>query len=122
LKEKMDDLLPMAFAVHRHDPPGLEVRINFGLLTSRAASPAEVDRLAEWLLDEVGHVSIICEERHEIDAHAEASVHLVRVELPTEDIPHEAAALADLEQRLVERCDHWARICASERHLDVAEL
>jgi hypothetical protein len=118
----MDDEVPMAFAVHRHDPPGLEVRINFGLLTARAATPAEVDRLAKWLLDEVGHVSIICEERHEIDSHAEASVHLVRVELPTGDIPDDARRLEGLERRLVGRCDHWARLCASERHLDVAEL
>jgi hypothetical protein len=104
----------VAFAVHQQDPPALEVRINFGLLTSRAASPAEIDRLADLLLDEVGDVSIVAEERHEIGHGVEASVHMVRVELPME--------LADgQEGRIVERCDHWARICASDRHLDVAE-
>jgi hypothetical protein len=113
LDQEMNDL-PIAFAVRQHDPPAFEVRINFGLLTGRAASPAEIDRLADLLLDEVGDVSIVAEERHEIGHGVEASVHLVRVELP--------ASLVDgQEERLVERCDHWARICASERHLDVAE-
>lgn len=99
--------LPIAFAVYEHDPPALEVRVNFGLLTARAASPAEIDKLAELLLDEVGDVSIVSEERHEIGHGVEASVHLVRVELPLE---------ADAA-RIVERCDHWARVCASERTL-----
>ena len=110
----MDDL-PLAFVAERHDPPALEVRINFGLATSRAATPAEVDRLAALLLDEVGEVSIIAEERHEIGNGVEASVHMVRVELPTHlDSEHTA--------RIVERCSHWARLCASDRNLDVAEI
>jgi hypothetical protein len=110
----MDDF-SVAFPVKEHDPPALEVRINFGLLTARAATPAEVDRLAALLLDEVGEVSIICEDRHEIGGGVEASVQMVRVELPTHiDDDH--------AQRIVDRCDHWARLCASERHLDVAEI
>jgi hypothetical protein len=110
----MDDL-PLAFVVQEHDPPALEVRINFGVATGRAATPAEVDRLAALLLDEVGDVSIICEERHEIGHGREASVQMVRVELPTH--LDEAAT-----QRIVDRCNHWARLCASDRHLDVAEI
>jgi len=110
----MDDL-PLAFVAEQHDPPALEVRVNFGLLTGRSASPAEVDRLAALLLDEVGEVSIISEERHEIGNGVEASVQMVRIELPTHlDAAHTA--------RIVERCDHWARLCASDRHLDVAEI
>ena len=108
----MDDL-PLAFAVHEQDPPALEVRINFGVATGRAATPAEIDRLAALLLDEVGDVSIIAEERHEIGLGHEASVHMVRVELPTH-------LDADHTTRIVDRCNHWARICASERHLDPA--
>ncbi|HEV2592376.1 MAG TPA: hypothetical protein VGU02_10835 [Gaiellaceae bacterium] len=110
----MDDL-PLAFTVQKHDPPAVEVRINFGVATGRAATPAEVDRLAALLLDEVGDVSIICEERHEIGHGHEASVQMVRVELPTE-LPEENTA------RIVERCNHWARLCASDRHLDTAEI
>lgn len=110
----MDDL-PLAFTVQEKDPPALEVRINFGVATGRAATPAEVDRLAALLLDEVGDVSIICEERHEIGHGHEASVQMVRVELPTQLPPENAA-------RIVERCNHWARLCASDRHLDTAEI
>jgi len=109
------DELPAAFAVREHDPPALEVRVNFGLLAGRGATPAEIDRLADLLLDEVGDVSIVSEERHEIGHGVEASVHLVRVELPHTVENGQA-------ERIVERCDHWARICASERHLDVAEI
>ena len=53
----------MAFTVDRQDAPALEVRVNFGVFAGRAATAAEIDRLAEWLLDEVGSVSIIAEER-----------------------------------------------------------
>src|SRR3954452_8773547 len=109
----------MAFAVHQHDPPALEVRINFGVYAARAATPAEIDRLAEWLLDEVGEVSIISEERHEIDAHVEASVHQVRIEAAAEDIV--GADREDLEQRILERAEHWARLCVSERHAEIAD-
>jgi hypothetical protein len=110
----MDDL-PLAFTVLEHDPPALEVRINFGVATGRSATPAEVDRLAALLLDEVGDVSIICEERHEIGHGREASVQMVRVELPTHLDEVQAG-------RILERCNHWARLCASERHLDTAEI
>src|SRR3954451_5577423 len=109
----------MAFPVHRHDPPAIEVRVNFGVFAGRDATPAEIDRLAEWLLDEVGEVSIISEERHEIDAHVEASVHQVRIEVAAEDIV--GADKEDLEQRILERAEHWARLCVSERHAEIAD-
>jgi hypothetical protein len=110
----------LAFAVHRHDAPAIEVRVNFGMFAGRAATPAEIDRLAEWLLDEVGEVSIISEERHEIDPHAEASVHQVRVEV-NRDVPPDDFGRRRLEERLLERATHWARQCVAERHVDVAE-
>jgi len=115
------DNLPMAFAVPRHEPPAIEVRVNFGVFAGRAATPAEIDRLAEWLLDEVGDVSIIAEERHEIDAHGEASVHQVRIEI-TDHLPGSEAEQRELEQRIVERAEHWGHICVAERHADVAEI
>jgi hypothetical protein len=110
----------MAFAVHRHNAPAIEVRVNFGIFAGREATPAEIDRLAEWLLDEVGEVSIISEERHEIDANVEASVHQVRIELshgvPTDDIGRRA-----LEERILERAEHWAHQCVAERHAEIAD-
>ena len=112
----------IAFAVHDHEAPGLEVRVNFGVFAGRAATNAEIDRLSQWLLDEVGEVSIISEERHEIDAQVEASVHQVRIEVAADRVPTDAAERERIESRLVERADHWARACMAERHADVAEL
>jgi hypothetical protein len=110
----------MAFAVHRHEPPAIEVRVNFGVFAGRDATAAEIDRLAQWLLDEVGEVSIISEERHEIDAHVEASVHQVRIEIsdgvPEGDVEREA-----LERRILERAQYWVRQCVTERHAEITD-
>ncbi len=54
----------MAFAADEREPPAIEVRVNFGVYAGREATLAEIDRLAAWLLDEVGEVSIISEQRH----------------------------------------------------------
>ena len=112
----------MAFAVHDQSAPAIEVRVNFGMYAGRDATAAEIDRLAEWLLDEVGEVSIIAEERHEIDSQVEASVHQVRIELAADRVPVEGAARAELERHVLERAEHWARLCVAERHIDVPEL
>jgi len=108
----------VAFVVEQPQPR-IEVRVNFGLVAGRGATPAEIDRLAEWLLDEVGEVSIIAEERHEIDAHVEASIHQVRIEVDPDNLPGDPFRRRALEQRLVDRASHWARICATERHAGV---
>ena len=110
----------MAFAVHRHRPPAIEVRVNFGVFAGREATHAEIDRLAEWLLDEVGEVSIISEERHEIDANVEASVHQVRIEL-TDGVPADEVSRRALENRILERAEHWAHQCVAERHAEITE-
>jgi hypothetical protein len=107
----------MAFAARTHGSPAIEVRVNFGVYAGREATPAEIDRLAEWLLDEVGEVSIISEERHEIDAQVEGVVHQVRIEVAGLD----GRDRDDLERRLLERAEHWARLCVSERHADVTD-
>lgn len=111
----------IAFPVHGREPPAIEVRVNFGVFAGRAATPAEIDRLAEWLLDEVGEVSIISEERHEIDAHVEASVHQVRIEVASDRVPSEDAERRQIEERILERAEHWARLCVSERHAEIAD-
>jgi hypothetical protein len=112
----------IAFAVGKQNSPGLEIRVNFGVFSGRAATPAEIDRLAEWLLDEVGEVSIIAEERHEIDEQVEASVHQVRVEVADDRVPDNPEERDALERTLVARAEHWARACIAERHAEVAEL
>jgi hypothetical protein len=111
----------MAFVVREHDAPAIEVRINFGVFAGRDATAAEIERLAQWLLDEVGEVSIISEERHEMDAQVEASVHQVRIELTT-GVPPDDIGRRALEQRILERAEYWARQCVADRHVDVAEL
>jgi hypothetical protein len=108
----------LAFVVEQPQT-GIEVRVNFGVYAGRGATPAEIDRLAEWLLDEVGEVSIIAEERHEIDAHVEASVHQVRIEVTPENVPGNRWERRTLERRLVDRAAYWARLCVSERHAGV---
>lgn len=107
----------LAFVVPPHDSPSIEVLVNFGVFAGRAATPAEIDRLATWLLDEVGEVSIISEERHEIDTHGEAAVHQVRIAVDGDG----GAERRELEHRIVERAEHWARSCVAERHLEVAD-
>jgi hypothetical protein len=107
---------PMAFIVDEPEQPAIEVRVNFGVFAGRSATPAELDRLAEFLLDEIGEVSIISEERHEVDEHVEASVHQVVVLVADGGRDPEAVA-----KRIVERADHWARICVAERHAEIAD-
>jgi hypothetical protein len=120
---EMDDLGPtMAFAVERQTPPAIEVRVNFGVFSGREATAAEIDRLAEWLLDEVGEVSIISEERHEMDGNVEASVHQVRIEVAPELVPDRPEELEQLKEALIDRASHWARTCIAERHQEVAEI
>jgi hypothetical protein len=100
----------LAFGDQERPPedPHVVVHVNFGVFAGREATPAEIDRLAEWLLDRVRHVTIVSETHHEIDAHSEAAVHQVRIEVD-EGEPEE------LEQWLVERAELWARACIAQR-------
>jgi hypothetical protein len=111
----------MAFVLERDEPPAIEVRVNFGVFAGREATLAEIDRLAEWLLDEVGEVSIISEERHEIDEQVEASVHQVRIEVAADRVPGEGSERTAREQRILERAEYWAHLCVSERRAEIAD-
>jgi hypothetical protein len=111
----------IAFLAAPEETPAIEVRVNFGVFAGRAATSAELDHLAEWLLDEVGEVTIIAEERHEVDANAEASVHQVHVALADESLPADAREREAVAQRVLERTEHWARLCVAERHTDIAD-
>ena len=71
----------MAFIVSPQERPAIEVCVNFGVFAGRDVTSAELARLAAWLLDEVGEVSIISEDRLETDGNVEASVHRVRIEV-----------------------------------------
>jgi hypothetical protein len=112
----------LAFCVREVEPPGVEVRVNFGVFAGRAATPAEIDDLARELLPKVGEVAIVAEERHEIAEGSEASLNLVRVEVAPDHLPRDGHELDELCGRLVETAERWAQTCIAERHTDVAEL
>jgi hypothetical protein len=109
----------LAFAVHGHTPPALEVRVNFGMFAGREATPAEIDALAQQVLEKVGAVSIVSEERHEINTHSEASVHQVRIEVPADSVPPEVGRRLELAGRLIETAERWAAECIAERHVEL---
>jgi len=100
----------LAFA-HRPQAPACEVRVNFGVFSGRTVTVAELDDLAHALISEVGHVTIVSEERRELSANSEIALHQVRIELADD---------ADVD-RVVELAERWAESCIAERHIDVAE-
>jgi hypothetical protein len=111
----------LAFYQRQPEPPGLEIRVNFGIFAGRAATAAEIDELAQALLTQVGEISIVAEERHEIGEESEASLHQVRIDVDPEYIPddeHEADVLAG---RIVEAAESWARDCVAERRAEISE-
>jgi hypothetical protein len=112
----------LAFCVREVEPPGVEVRVNFGVFAGRAATPAEIDELARALVPKVGEVTIVAEERHEIAEHSEASLNLVRVEVDPERLPEDDHDLDQLCGRLVEAAEHWAQGCIAERRVDIGDL
>lgn len=112
----------LAFCVRDVEPPGVEVRVNFGMFAGRAATPAEIDDLAKALLPKVGEVAIVSEQRHEIAESSEVSLNLVRVEVAPEHLPDDEHDLDQLCGRLVEAAEHWAQGCIAERHVDVPRL
>lgn len=104
------------------EPPGVEVRVNFGVFAGRAATPAEIEELAKSLLPKVGEVAIVAEERHEIAESSEASLSQVRIEVAPDQLPDDEHLLDQLCGRLVEAAEHWAQGCIAERHADVSEI
>ena len=111
----------LAFYQRQPEPPGLEIRVNFGIFAGRAATAAEIDELAQALLTKVGEISIVAEERHEIGEESEASLHQVRIDVDPEYIPddeHEADVLAG---RIVEAAESWARDSVAERRAEISE-
>jgi hypothetical protein len=117
----MQELPKIAFATEV-EQPALEIRVNFGLFAGREATAAELDELAHALLPEIGEVSIVAEQRHEVSEDTEVAVHLVRIDVAKENLPADADALRALEARLVEAAGRWAEACIADRHAEVSEL
>ena len=112
----------IAFCVREVEPPGVEVRVNFGVFAGRGATAAEIDELAKALLPKVGEVAIVAEERHEIGEESEASLNQVRIEVSREQLPDDPGELNQLCGHLVEAAEHWARNCIAERRVEVPRL
>lgn len=87
----------------------VEVVVNFGPLSGREATQAEVDRLARRLLARAEHVRVHAVRSHDMGPHSESIVHQVVVE---------ADAAASEADRLRDVCETWAAECAAERSLE----
>jgi hypothetical protein len=103
----------IAFATSPDTPP-LEVRVNFGMFAGREATPAEIDDLARQLIPDVGNVTIVREERHEISEESEGAIQQVKIELEAGD--------AQLVDKVVALAERWAQACIAERHVEGSEL
>ena len=88
--------------------PRSRLVVNFGVFSGREATEAEIYRLAQALLEELGSVEIVSEQRFEFASDVEATVHQVYVELPSSAEGREAS--------LMEIVERWARASIGERH------
>ncbi|MBA2296465.1 MAG: hypothetical protein H0W14_00315 [Actinobacteria bacterium] len=116
----MQEPARIAFVAEPREPVAIEVRVNFGVFAGREVTPAEIDELARVLLSELRSVSIVSEQRHEIDDDTAISVHQLRLEVAADALPADAD-VAMLETRLAVLAEHWAEGCISERHAEITE-
>jgi hypothetical protein len=86
-----------------------EVVVNFGPLTGREATLAEIDRLARRLLDVASRVRVHAVRTHDMTPEAETIVHQVVAQ---------ADAAASDGGRLRDICEDWAVDCAEDRSLE----
>jgi hypothetical protein len=107
---------PIAFAAMTDIPP-LEIRVNFGILAGREATPAEIDDLARQLLAIVEDVAIVSEQHYEIGHGHEATVHQVKIEVGEDALAD--ANVDELRGRLIEAAGQWAEACAEARHAEL---
>jgi hypothetical protein len=89
-----------------------EIRVNFGVITGREVTAAEVDELARELSSRVDAFSIVAEQRYEFAGDVEATVHQVKIEV-------EKPIEVEFRGRLVEVVERWADACAAERTLQL---
>jgi hypothetical protein len=113
------DVIGLVFVADPAEVAALEIRVNFGIFAGRVATPAEIDRLAESLLDEVDALMIVAEERHEFGHASEGSVHLVRIEVAAGRLPAGEGERRAVEQRCVQRTERWAAACIADRHVEL---
>lgn len=103
----------ISIRVRKHEEPGIEVRVNFGVFAGRHATPAEIDELAASLRESVPLFAIVAEDRHEFGDAVEAALHQVVVEVPQEQVGPDPDRLAE---RIVLATNGWALDCIASRH------
>jgi hypothetical protein len=86
----------------------VEIVVNFGPVSGREATLAEVDRLARRLCDVADHVRAHAVRTHDMGPECESIVHQVIVE---------ASAPASEAEDLRMISEAWAADCAAERSL-----
>jgi hypothetical protein len=91
---------------------GDEIRVNFGVMTGREVTAAEVDELARELHARIDAFSIVAEQRYEFAGEVEAAVHQVKIEV-------ESPIDEEFRGRLLEIAERWADACAAERTLQL---
>jgi hypothetical protein len=102
----MQNPAPIAFV----DDDG-DIRVNFGMFSGREATRAEIDELANELLEEVEAITIVAEQRTVADRDMEASIHQIRIELDEDTDPQRPLLIAE----------RWAEACVAERHAEITE-
>lgn len=100
--------LTTAFIRSREDA-AVEIVVNFGPLSGREATEAEVDRLARRLLAVAEQVRVDAVRSHDMGPDSEAIVHQVVIE---------ADAGAAQAEALRDIAEDWAADCAAERSLE----
>lgn len=86
-----------------------EIVVNFGLLSGREATLAEVDRLARRLCEVMPEARVHAVRTHDMTRSSESVVHQVVVE---------AGSAAGDAERMRSLSEHWAKECAEDRSLE----
>jgi hypothetical protein len=94
--------------VRSRERGAIELVVNFGPLSGREATLAEVDRLARRLLAVASEVRVHAVRTHDMGRDRESIIHQVVVE---------ADAAAEQADALRDLCEAWAVDCAEERSL-----
>lgn len=103
----ISSVMDVSTAFIRSDVDGaIEVVVNFGPLSGREATLAEVDRLGRRLLATADRVTAHAIRSHDMSDDRETIVHQVVVE---------AVAPSDCAEELRDICEAWAVECATER-------
>jgi hypothetical protein len=91
----------------------VELVVNFGILAAREVSRAEVDTLADVLLQIVGSATIFAGHRYEFaTGAADVAGSEIRIWFPPHTLPKAEAERDALLARVLAEVDRWARMSA----------